>query len=60
LRFFADAKIDDIAAALDIPLGTVQSRLHNGREKLRQQKLKEQRRIASSATGSTVNSTSKS
>jgi RNA polymerase sigma-70 factor, ECF subfamily len=36
LRFFADAKLDDIAAALDIPLGTVKSRLHNGMEKLRQ------------------------
>ncbi len=39
LRFFADAKLDDIAAALDIPLGTVKSRLHNGLEKLRQLKL---------------------
>jgi RNA polymerase sigma-70 factor (ECF subfamily) len=39
LRFFADASLDDIAAALDIPLGTVKSRLHNGLEKLRQQKL---------------------
>lgn len=39
LRFFADATLDDIAAALDIPLGTVKSRLHNGLEKLRQQKL---------------------
>lgn len=36
LRFFADAKLEDIAAALDIPLGTVKSRLHNGLEKLRQ------------------------
>jgi RNA polymerase sigma-70 factor (ECF subfamily) len=36
LRFFADAKLDDIAAVLDIPLGTVKSRLHNGLEKLRQ------------------------
>ena len=36
LRFFADAKLGDIAAALDIPLGTVKSRLHNGLEKLRQ------------------------
>lgn len=39
LRFFADAKLDDIAVALDIPLGTVKSRLHNGLEKLRQQNL---------------------
>lgn len=39
LRFFAEASLDDIAAALDIPLGTVKSRLHNGLEKLRQQKL---------------------
>ena len=36
LRFFADAKLDDIAAALAIPLGTVKSRLHHGLEKLRQ------------------------
>ena len=36
LRFFADAKLDDIAAVMDIPLGTVKSRLHNGLEKLRQ------------------------
>ena len=39
LRFFADAALDDIAAALDIPLGTVKSRLHHGLEKLRQQKI---------------------
>lgn len=39
LRFFAEASLDDIAAVLDIPLGTVKSRLHNGLEKLRQQKL---------------------
>ncbi|MFO0999545.1 MAG: sigma-70 family RNA polymerase sigma factor [Planctomycetaceae bacterium] len=38
LRFFADATLDDISVALDIPLGTVKSRLHNGLEKLRQQK----------------------
>lgn len=38
LRFFADASLDDIAVALDIPLGTVKSRLHNALEKLRQQK----------------------
>ncbi len=39
LRFFAEASLEDIAAALDIPLGTVKSRLHNGLEKLRQQKI---------------------
>ena len=39
LRFFADLTLDDIAALLDIPLGTVKSRLHNGLEKLRQQKI---------------------
>lgn len=38
LRFFADATLDDISVALDVPLGTVKSRLHNGLEKLRQQK----------------------
>lgn len=39
LRFFAELTLDDIAATLDIPLGTVKSRLHHGLEKLRQQKL---------------------
>ena len=39
LRFFADLTLDDIAASLDVPLGTVKSRLHNGLEKLRQQKI---------------------
>ena len=36
LRFFADATLDEIAAALGCPLGTVKSRLHNALEKLRQ------------------------
>ena len=36
LRFFAGASLDEIAAALAIPLGTVKSRLHNGLLKLRQ------------------------
>lgn len=39
LRFFAGASLDEIAALLGIPLGTVKSRLHNGLEKLRQQEL---------------------
>lgn len=39
LRFFADATLEDIAVTLDIALGTVKSRLHNGLEKLRQLKL---------------------
>lgn len=39
LRFFAGASLDEIAAALDCPLGTVKSRLHHGLEKLRQMKL---------------------
>ncbi|QDV28511.1 ECF RNA polymerase sigma factor SigW [Planctopirus ephydatiae] len=39
LRFFAEASLEDIAAVLDVPLGTVKSRLHNGLEKLRQQKI---------------------
>jgi RNA polymerase sigma-70 factor, ECF subfamily len=39
LRFFAGASLDDIAAALDCPLGTVKSRLHNALEKLRQKNL---------------------
>ena len=36
LRFFGDASLREIGEVLDIPLGTVKSRLHNGLEKLRQ------------------------
>jgi len=39
LRFFAGATLEEIAAALDCPLGTVKSRLHNALEKLRQMNL---------------------
>lgn len=38
LRFFAGASLDEIATALDCPLGTVKSRLHHGLEKLRKRK----------------------
>ena len=38
-RFFAGASLNEIVAALDVPLGTVKSRLHNGLEKLRQENL---------------------
>ena len=34
LRYFADKTVEEIAAALDIPIGTVKSRLHTAREKL--------------------------
>ena len=34
LRYFADKTVEEIAAALDIPVGTVKSRLHNARETL--------------------------
>ncbi len=36
LRFFAGATLDEIAAALGCPLGTVKSRLHHSLKKLRQ------------------------
>ncbi len=39
LRFFAGATLDEIAAALGCPVGTVKSRLHYGLEKLRQMNL---------------------
>ena len=39
LRFFAGASLEEIAAALGCPLGTVKSRLHHGLEKLRQMDL---------------------
>jgi RNA polymerase sigma-70 factor, ECF subfamily len=39
LRFFADISLPEIAVVLNVPLGTVKSRLHYGLEKLRQQNL---------------------
>ena len=39
LRFFAGATLDEIAAVLGCPLGTVKSRLHHALEKLRQMDL---------------------
>lgn len=38
LRFFAGASLEEIADALDCPLGTVKSRLHHALEKLRKRK----------------------
>ena len=34
LRYFADKTVEEIAAALDIPVGTVKSRLYNARAEL--------------------------
>ncbi len=39
LRFFADLPLEEIAAALDVPLGTVKSRLFHALEKLRRANL---------------------
>ena len=39
LRFFAGSTLEEIAAALGCPLGTVKSRLHHALEKLRQMNL---------------------
>jgi RNA polymerase sigma-70 factor (ECF subfamily) len=36
LRFFADLSLESIAAAQDVPLGTVKSRLHGALARLRQ------------------------
>ncbi len=36
LRFFADLSLEGIAAAQDVPLGTVKSRLHGALRKLRE------------------------
>ncbi len=35
LRFFADLPLDEIAAAQDVPVGTVKSRLHSAAKKLK-------------------------
>lgn len=35
LRFFGDASLEEISQVLEIPLGTVKSRLHNALERLR-------------------------
>ena len=39
LRFFSDCNLDEIAATIGCPLGTVKSRLHNGLKKLREMSL---------------------
>lgn len=39
LRFFASATLEEIAATLGCPVGTVKSRLHNALEKMRQMNL---------------------
>ena len=39
MRFFGDASLQDIAAALDCPEGTVKSRLHHALRTLREKRM---------------------
>ena len=36
MRFVEDCSLDEIAMALDIPVGTVKSHIHRGRARLKQ------------------------
>ena len=36
LRYYADLRLEEIAESMDLPLGTVKSRLHRGLERLRE------------------------
>lgn len=45
LRYLGDLSLEEIAERLDLPLGTVKSRLHRALQRLRERMAEEQRRV---------------